>query len=395
MNPLKDLIVVDFSRFLAGPIATRILADLGAYVIKVESPLGDPARNVKPIIDGHSPYFVQHNYGKHFLALDLKTPKGVDLARQLMSKADIVVENYRPDVMQNLRLSYQDIVNDNPRLIYCSVSGYGKSNIWSNRRTFAPLVHAETGLLELIRRRRSQGSKQKFNTLPEVNSHGDIYTAIIAALNILSALIERGNTGMGKQIDIAMAEALFFMNEWAAVDLAGGGNLQQLFGAWNSPILKLRSGVEVSISGNPVFNFRLWANAMDRLDLLEDERFTSPVSRSRYQLELLDILQEFVGSFDTIEEFEAVMDSAGLAVGRVRTIEEFIDSDWARQRQVVFNPVSNIRIPSTPFDSTINSGALENYIDNIGSGNYTVMRNILNMEDSEIDALTKEGILGR
>src|SRR6516162_10696698 len=139
--PLSGLRVLDFSIMLAGPYCARLLADVGAEVIKIEPPEGDDMRLRTPLRDGHSAYFGQLNAGKRSLALDLKNTEAIKLVQRLVSEADIVVENFRPGVMDRLGLGYDSLREINPRLIYCSISGYGQSGPDAERAAYAMIVH--------------------------------------------------------------------------------------------------------------------------------------------------------------------------------------------------------------------------------------------------------------
>ena len=143
--PLEGMRVLDFSIMLAGPYCARLLADVGAEVIKIEPPEGDDMRLRTPLRDGHSAYFGQLNAGKKSLALDLKSPEAIVLVRRLVAETDIVVENFRPGVMDRLGLAYEALREINPRLIYCSISGYGQSGPDAERAAYAMIVHAESG----------------------------------------------------------------------------------------------------------------------------------------------------------------------------------------------------------------------------------------------------------
>lgn len=384
--PLVGIRVVDMTHYLAGPIAGRLLADLGAEVIKVESSEGDPARQVLPEVGGVSVYFTQHNAGKRCLCLDLRGEDDRQVLRGLLAKSDVLLENFRPGVMDRLGLGIEELMRQNPRLVCCSVSGYGQTGAWARRRAFAPLVHAETGILEMAARRRGQASDGEVMVRPEVHSHGDVYPALMAALSVLAALLDRERSGTGRRIDLSMAQALFYVNEWAAVEMAGGGEIRQLFGAWNSPILRLRSGDAVAFSGNPAFTFPRWADAMGRPDLLEDSRFATPSSRQEHRTELMALLQEFVGRFETVSEVEAVLEPHSLPVGRVRTVVEFADGKWAAERDLVAEPVAGVRIPRAPWQWDGAPIGLCGAVGAVGEDNEYVLKEILGLGADQPDA---------
>lgn len=144
-SPLEGVRVLDFSIMLAGPYCARLLADVGAEVIKIEPPEGDEMRLRAPLRDGQSAYFGQLNAGKQSIALDLKSPDAIKLVHRLVESADIVVENFRPGVMERLGLGFEVLRKINPRLIYCSISGYGQAGAQAERAAYAMIVHAESG----------------------------------------------------------------------------------------------------------------------------------------------------------------------------------------------------------------------------------------------------------
>lgn len=390
---LAGVRVLDLSRYLAGPVAGRVLADLGAEVIKVEPLTGDPARSVLPKVEGASSYFVQHNAGKQCVSIDIRTKSGAGLLRRLVAESDVLLENFRPDVMQRLGLGAEELMATNPRLIYCSVSGYGQSGTWAGRGAFAPLVHAETGVLELAARRKSQASGNDRAVEPETHSHGDVYPAMAVALALLAALLERHQSGVGRRIDVSMAEALFYVNEWAAVEMAGGGSVRQLFGAWNSPILRLSTGVQVAFPGNPMFNFDKWAEAMGRPELLDDPRFCDPEARTAHRDEVMTVLQEFIGSFDSVSAVEAALRRVRIHVGQVRTVTEFAAGEWAADRDVV-TEVQGIRVPRAPWRWDGPPVGARTGVGALGSDTEKVLGRVLGLNPQEIASLAEEGAIG-
>ncbi|MEL6981234.1 MAG: CoA transferase, partial [Actinomycetota bacterium] len=184
-GPLDDLLVLDLTRALAGPIAGRLLSDLGAEVIKVEPPDGDLTRTSRPRQDSMAVYYIQANVGKRCVSIDLGTEPGRDLFLRMVEGADIVLENYRPGVMDRLGLGYDTLSAVNPRIIVGSVSGYGSGNPWSHRGAFAAAVQAETGLTADIARRR--------HTTPRNDpvSQADVYGGLHALAAILAAVHHR------------------------------------------------------------------------------------------------------------------------------------------------------------------------------------------------------------
>jgi len=199
--PLAGLKVLDFSRVLAGPFAGRMLSDLGADVVKVEPPDGDVTRIWGHMQGGVPGYYHQQNAGKRNICIDLRADGAVELVCELVAQADILIENYRPDVMPRLGLGYEALQVVNPRLIMLSISGFGHNGPESHRPAYAPIVHAETGLLH----RQAQRASLRFNDLPL--SVADTNASLHGLIGLLAAVIHRAQTGVGQHIDIAMIDA--------------------------------------------------------------------------------------------------------------------------------------------------------------------------------------------
>lgn len=204
-GPLQGIRVLDFTRVLAGPAASLALADLGAEVFKIEPPgSGDETRDFPPIRDGESHYFLSVNRGKKSLVIDLKSPAGVALVKDLVAKCDIVVENYRPGVMDRLGLGYTALSAINPRLIYCAISGYGQTGPLKDRPSFDIVLQAMSGALSV---NGEPGMPPMKLGIPL----GDLVGGINGPIGILAALHERNTTGRGRLIDISLMDGLIGM----------------------------------------------------------------------------------------------------------------------------------------------------------------------------------------
>ena len=204
-GPLAGIRVLDFTRVLAGPSASLALADLGAEVIKIEPPgTGDETRTFPPLRDGESHYFLAINRGKKSIVIDLKSPDGVALARDLSARCDVVVENYRPGVMDRLGLGYETLSAINPGLIYCAISGFGMTGPLKNRPSFDIVLQAMSGALSV--NGGPDGVPIKLG-IPL----GDLVGGINGPISILAALHERNRTGRGRLIDISLMDGLLGM----------------------------------------------------------------------------------------------------------------------------------------------------------------------------------------
>ena len=203
-RPLSGIRVLDFTAFVAGPYCTRLMADLGADVIKVEPPHGDLLRAVSPIHREHSTYFGQLNLGKRSLSVDLKKPNALEVVTHLAAQADVLVENFRPGVMERFGLGYLSLSEQRPDLVYCSISGYGQTGPAASEPAFAPLIHATSGF-DFAMRDYQEGTPPPSRGRPVA---ADVLGSLHALAAINAALFRRERTGQGERIDIALIECI-------------------------------------------------------------------------------------------------------------------------------------------------------------------------------------------
>ena len=253
--PLAGVRVLDLSQVIAGPLCGRVLADLGADVIKIESPDGDRTREVLPLVNEQSLYFTHANAGKRGVGVDLRTADGAALVARLAEHADVFIENFRPGVLARRGLGVDDLLARNPKLVYCSISGWGQDGPWANRQAYAPLIHAEAGRIELAARLRNAPPQQ------EIHVHGDINAAMSAASAVLAALFQAERTGRGQHLDVSLAEALLYTDEWSSTDVHGYGR-ERFFDIWTHPVFTLADGSDVAMVGNPVRLWDQWLSAL-------------------------------------------------------------------------------------------------------------------------------------
>ncbi len=213
--PLAGLKVLDLSRVLAGPFAGRMLSDLGADVVKLEPPEGDVTRHWGVKRSGISGYYHQQNAGKRNIAVDLRHPKGLLVAKSLVAEADVLIENFRPDVMQRLGLDYDTLADINPRLIMLSISGFGANNADSRRAAYAPIIHAETGLIA----RHAELTGAFPAELPL--SVADTNASMHGLVGLLAALYAREQSGRGDHVEISMVDATVVTNDGMHYALEG------------------------------------------------------------------------------------------------------------------------------------------------------------------------------
>ena len=394
-RPLDGIRVLDFTRVLAGPHAARMLCDLGAEVIKIEPPEGDLTRFGQPRLNSLATYFIQQNVGKLNMSLNLADARAVDIVRKLVAMSDVIIENFRPGVMQRLGLGYDTLAAQNERLIYASISGYGATGPWVDRRAYAPVVNAEVGLTK------HQGDVRGGAYANDPFSHGDVYTGMEAAAGILAALVQRGRTGRGQYLDISMAETLLYVNEHAHDQLWEGevpADWIRSFQPADYPVLTTRDGSIVVVSGHPASktNFGWFCAAMERNDLLNDERFVDVPARLAHLADFHAILRAWAATITDAETIEKIFAEHNLATGRLRSVADVARTDWAKQRGVI-TEVSDrgggtIRIPQSPWkfsDADVRIRGIPKYR---GEDNTAVLRDLLGVDDATITQLAHDGV---
>ncbi len=364
-----------------------MLSDLGADVVKVEPPEGDVTRTVLPQIDGFSAYFAQMNAGKRNICIDLKVTGGTELVERLADECDVLVENFRPGVMDRLGLGADALLARNPRLVYCSVTGWGQEGPWRERRAYAPLVHAQAGTLEMAGRLRGRQPEQ------EVHVHGDTYPALLAANAVMAALLQRSRTGAGQHLDIAMAEVLLYVNEWASVELQGYGEERQ-FDIWTHPVLRLGDGSAVALVGNPTRQFATWVRALGGDDsCLADERFATPAALAEHHAECLNVLAGLVGRVPNYEVLERSLASSPVLLAEVRSIAELAATPWAGHRGLVTEVARGLPVPAAPWRATRMSVGVSGPPARRGQHNREVLAELAGLSNEDIDRLCEAGVL--
>jgi crotonobetainyl-CoA:carnitine CoA-transferase CaiB-like acyl-CoA transferase len=391
--PLDGVRVLDLSRVLSGPSCGKALVDLGADVIKVEPPEGDLTRTAQPRVGGVPVYFAQQNCGKRCVSVDLRLDAGRALVLDLAAACDVVLENFRPGVLERLGLGYESVRARNPKVVYCSISGYGQDGPMAGRRAYAPVMHAELGLMEFGARKLRSEPRQ------EAVSHADLYTGVHATVGILAALLHREHTGEGQHLDVSMAEVMLQATEWTAVELAtdNSGDLLHIFGSFNAPVLQLGDGTVVHVPGDPVSSFPAWCAAMQRPDLLDDERFASRSARHANRDAMLEVFQAFATTFSRFDDFEAALGTARLAVGEMRALRDVGSAEWARERGALVDVGDGdsgpLRLPRSPFRFSNASVGTNGRPAWQGEHNREVLHEVLGLGADDIDRLQREGVL--
>jgi crotonobetainyl-CoA:carnitine CoA-transferase CaiB-like acyl-CoA transferase len=321
---LERVRVLDFTTTIAGPHCTRLLADLGAEVIKIEAPEGDMMRTRPPLRNGASTSFGQLNAGKKSIVLDLKTPPAVEAVRRLVATADVVVENFRPGVMRRFGLDYEVLAPIKPELIYCAISGYGQTGPSSQLPAYAPVIHAASGYD--LAHMAYQGEERR----PDYCGIyiADVLTGTYAFGAITTALYHRQLTGRGQMVDISMLESMLSLtlSEIQAAQFSLPPLGRPIFG----PVATKDGYINLSIASERTF--QNLAVASGHPHWITDPRFAQYHHRRANWGELIDELEEWSRARSTTE-VQAVFDQHGVPSSPYRTVKEAMaDPQLAHRR---------------------------------------------------------------
>jgi len=394
--PLTGIRVLDLTRVLAGPHCGRMLCDLGAEVIKVEPPDGDLTRFSSPKVGSMATYFMQQNAGKKCVSIDLSVAEGADIFRRLVSVSDVVIENYRAGVMDRLGLGWSTLRTINPRLVYASISGYGADGPWVDRRAYASVIGAESGMT------RMQGESRGGEFANDPWSHADVYTALETSAAVLAALFQRERTGHGEYIDVSMAETMLYVNEHThdqLFDRDVDPQWVRSFRPGDYPVMTVADGSTVVMSAHPAERgtFELLVALMERPHLLDDPRFSSPRERLGHLGALQDEMRDWAATVPDATEFERRCDAQGFAMGVMRSVREIAESDWAKTRGAITEiddrSGGTVRIPNAPWHferGVVGTSGTPRFR---GEDNRSVLRDLLGMTDEAIDELERREVI--
>lgn len=395
---LEGVRVVDFTHFIAGPFATMVMADMGADVIKVETPgRGDEFRHYPPVhadLPAQGAPYLWSNRNKRSAALNMKTPEGLAVVRELVAKADVVVENFSTGVMERFGLDYESCRKINPKIIYCSVSAYGREGEFADRLGFDPIAQAESGFISM----NGYNDRQGVRTLSPVI---DISTATMACNAILGALLARHRTGEGQSIEVALFDNAVLMTGYAALQHLFTGAVPQRHG--NTSPDTCPSGVFMSQDkpfyincGNDKIFHRLMAQVIERPDLAADPVLADRNGRMAKRKEIFEMLEEIFAK-QPWSYWQPRMRAASIPCGEVRNVGDAIRSPEARARNLVTrvehpvigwmpNVALPIRYSGTPVADPKPAPA-------VGQHTEEVLRDTLGYSEERIAALRATGAL--
>ncbi|MEW6268522.1 MAG: CoA transferase [Thermodesulfobacteriota bacterium] len=342
-RPFDGILVLDLTRVLAGPFCTLLLAELGARVVKVEHPRGDPARGFGPFLDGRSLYFEFINRGKESIALDLKDESDRALLLRLARRADVLVENFRPGAMERLGLGWDALAAANPRLVYASASGFGQTGPWSRLPAYDTVIQAMSGLM----------SETGFADGPPTRvgaSIADLTTGVYAVAAIATALYARERTGRGARIDVAMLDAMLSYLEHGFMHLAAFGRAPGRIGNRHPSITPFdtfaTADAEIVVCAGEDGLFRKLCAALGRDDVAADPRFAGNAERTGNEAVLKAELERTLRTRGAAE-WLALLTGAGIPCAPINDVVTIAASPQVAARNMLVD-VGGLRMPGNP-----------------------------------------------
>jgi len=393
-GPLTGVRVLDLTRVLAGPFCAMLLGDMGAEVIKIEEPgKGDDTRSWPPFAGGEATYFMAVNRNKRSMTLNLKAPAGQEILKILVRKSDVLLENFRPGTMDKLGFGYKALAKLNPRLVYCSISGFGESGPEASRAGYDLVVQAESGIMDLT----------GFADGPPVkvgNSIADLVAGMAAAHGVTLALLARTRTRRGQKVEIAMLDVMASLLTYQAGIYFGTGQRPARRGNAHPSIVPyeaFRAADAFLVLG--VANNALWAKccaALERPALARDPRFDTEAKRVENRDTLIPLLNEILGS-RTAEEWMKRFEAAGVPAGRIKSVAEVCESEHLKARGMVVtlpHPRAKrvtvmgvpIRLHATPGKAAVAPPVLGQHTDR-------VLKSVVGLKAAEIARLRRDGVI--
>ncbi|MEM1525359.1 MAG: CoA transferase [Nitrososphaerales archaeon] len=395
IKPLSNIRVIEFGTAIAGPMCGMLLGDMGADVIKIERPkVGDDSRHWGVLVKGESPYFLNYNRNKRSIALDIRSEEGRSIILKLVEKSDILIENFRPGVMERLKLSYNELSKINPKLIYCSVSGFGQTGPYSKLGGYDFIIQGMCGLMSVT----GEPNGPPLRVGVPIT---DILTAIYAAFSILLALYTREKIGKGQRIDISLFESgVSSVSQWLSIYTASGiitkrfGNKYPIMAPYEP--FPTKDG-EILVAA---LNEELWSKlckAINREDLLNDPRFKTNAERiiPENREALASILSE-VFKQKTSQEWLKILWDAEIPAGPINTIDKLVDDPHLKERgdivEIEHKTLGMIKLFGIVPKLSETKGEISKPPPLLGQHTIEILKE-LGYKDEDISELLKKGVI--
>ncbi len=395
MLPLDDVTVLDLSHALAGPFASTMLGDFGARVIKIEPPTGDIARAWGPPFYGSEPsYVVGLHRNKQSIVIDFKHAEGKALFFKLIERADVVLENYRVGVIDKLGLGYEAAKARNPRIIYCSVSGFGQTGPYRDRAALDLILQAESGMMSVTGEEGGRGVRAGV-------SIADMTAGMYAAYGIMLALHARARTGRGQQIDVSMLEGqLALLQTMIGAYLADGQVPAPMGTAYKALLPYQTFRTKSKDLALAVGSEKLWKDFCPLIgapEMTNDPRWHNNRARGQNRASLIARLQEIFLT-KTYEEWEALLVPAGIPMGAINTIDRIVEHPQVKARNVLVDcehpTAGKVKVVGPPVRLSETPGRVQSPAPMLGEHTDDVLREHLGLEETEIARLRRIGALG-
>ena len=394
MKALQDLVVLDLTRVLAGPYAGMMLADMGADVIKVEArKTGDDSRAFGPFLKGESTYFMSLNRGKRSITLDLKAPEGKAILKELVKKADILLENFRGGTMQKLGLSYDVLKEVNPRLIYVSCTGFGQTGPYATDPAYDVIVQGMGGIMSITGQEGGEPTRVGA-------SIGDITAGLFSAIGALTAVHARTLTGKGQFVDVAMLDCQLAILENAVARYLNTGVSPVPIGNRHPSITPFeafpsKDGHIIIAVGNDNL-WKKFCTLIDKLEWVDDDRFKTNPLRTEHQPELRQLLLPIFVT-KTTKEWIAVLKDLGVPVGPINKVEDVVKDPSIVEREMIISvehPVAgHLEMPGVPIKMSDTPGSVDRPAPVLGADTASILKEMLGFDDAKIEELYKNEVI--
>jgi len=392
VKALAGIRVIDVTQAMAAPFCTLNLADLGADVIKVEPPGGEDMRRGAASKNGHAGTFLAMNRNKRGITVDLKRPEGVEIIRRLVKTADVFVQNYRPGVAQRLGIAWEDLQAINPRLVYCSISGFGMTGPYAPRGGYDLIAQGMSGIMSVTGD--EDGAPAKAG-LPVC----DLSAGLFGAYGILCALEARERTGQGQLVDTSLLEAAVALTVWEATEYWVTGRAPRALGSAHrlaAPYQALRaSDGWFTVGANNDKLFDAFCRAIERPDVLDDPRFAGSRERMRHRDALIPIIEKTTSQAPRAH-WLARLDAAGVPAGSINNYPEALADPQTLAREMVVDlvhpgagPVKALGVPVKLSDTP---GAVDRPAPLLGQDNAAILAE-LGYTEAEQRALAEQRVV--
>lgn len=394
MKPLENLVVLDLSRVLAGPYCTMMLADFGANIIKIEPPeVGDDSRAFGPFIGKESVYYMSLNRNKRSITLNFKEQEARDLFKEMVKKADVVVENYRPGTMEKFGLGYDVLKEINPKIIYAACSGFGHSGPYMDKPAYDIVVQAMGGIMSITGAENGEPTRVGASV-------GDIIAGLFTAYGVVTALYNRAVTGIGQKVDVGMLDCQVAVLENAMARYLSSGIVPKPLGNRHPSITPFQSftasdGFFIVGAGND----RLWeklTTLLGRQDLTKDPRFVNNGKRTENVKELGAILDNIFKD-KTIKEWLELLEAAGIPCAPINTVDKVINDPQVNFRNMIVeseHPVAGkIKMAGVPVKMSETPGAVERPAPLLGQHTEEILKEFFDFSPEQVKGLQDRKVL--